>query len=76
MLQEAGYFPIAIKHNAGASYKAALEQWQVHANSEPFIQIVSACVETEIQHRLNISQITRAYSSASEITHLPCGCCI
>ncbi len=60
MLQEAGYFPIAIKHNAGASYKAALEQWQVHANSEPFIQIVSACVETEIQQRLNIIQITRA----------------
>lgn len=35
MLMQAGYEPIAIRHDAGSTYAGRLEQWQAYGNPVP-----------------------------------------
>lgn len=36
MLMQAGYEPIAIRHDAGSTYAGRLEQWQAYGNPVPW----------------------------------------
>ncbi|KFI90831.1 Fic/DOC family protein [Bifidobacterium saguini DSM 23967] len=47
MLMDAGYSPVAIKHDAGRSYGRSLEAWQVGDDPRPFVSILARCVEQE-----------------------------
>lgn len=59
MLQKEGYPPIAIKHDAGAEYKNALEDWQVNDNPSSFLSIIQSSVVAETQRRIDIVKSTR-----------------
>lgn len=54
MLIEHGYEPIAIKHDAGRSYGAQLEAWQVDGDARPFCCLVLDCVGQEEKSALDI----------------------
>ena len=47
MLLEAGYPPVAIKHDAGRNYGRSLEQWQIDDNAHPFLEILGSSVQDE-----------------------------
>ncbi len=47
MLLEAGYPPVAIKHDAGRNYSRILEQWQIHDNAHPFLEILESSIQDE-----------------------------
>ena len=44
MLMQAGYEPIAIRHDAGSTYTGRLEQWQAYGNPVPLACMVADCV--------------------------------
>lgn len=47
MLLEAGYPPVAIKHDAGRNYGHSLEQWQIDDNAHPFLEILASSIQDE-----------------------------
>lgn len=47
MLMQAGYEPIAIRHDAGSTYAGRLEQWQAYGNPVPLACMVADCVVRE-----------------------------
>ena len=51
MLVDAGYAPIAIKHESKWRYAEALQEWQVYGNPEPLLGMVCDCVEKETEAR-------------------------
>ena len=59
MLEQSGYQPIAIKHNAKADYKSSLEAWQVKGDPSSFINIVKEYVESELSEQITIVEKTR-----------------
>lgn len=58
MLEQAGYPPIAIKHNDKINYKKALEQWQTRGDSSAFLALVSQEVKEESLVRINMRVLT------------------
>ncbi|WP_300744737.1 Fic family protein [uncultured Bifidobacterium sp.] len=66
MLMQAGYKPIAIKHDAGRTYAEQLEQWQANDNPAPLTCMVANCVVQE-QDRIGgiVSGIRRGHGSTS-----------
>lgn len=47
MLMQAGYEPIAIRHDAGSTYAGRLEQWQAYGDPVPLACMVADCVVRE-----------------------------
>ncbi|WP_371818272.1 hypothetical protein [Bifidobacterium longum] len=64
MLMQAGYEPIAIRHDAGSTYAGRLEQWQAYGNPVPLACMVADCVVWE-QDRIGkiVSDIRRGHPS-------------
>ena len=62
MLMQAGYEPIAIKHDAGRTYAGRLEQWQAYGNPAPLARMVAGYVVRE-QDRIGkiVSDIRRGH---------------
>lgn len=65
MLMQAGYEPIAIRHDAGSTYAGRLEQWQVYDNPVPLACMVADYVVRE-QDRIGkiVSDIRRGHPMA------------
>lgn len=65
MLMQAGYEPIAIKHDAGRTYAGRLEQWQAYGNPAPLARMVAGYVVRE-QDRIGkiVSDIRRGHPIA------------
>lgn len=65
MLMQAGYEPIAIRHDAGSTYVGRLEQWQAYDNPAPLLGTVANCVAQE-QDRIGeiVSDIRRGHPMA------------
>lgn len=65
MLMQAGYEPIAIRHDAGSTYAGRLEQWQAYGNPVPLACMVADCVVRE-QCRIGkiVSDIRRGHPIA------------
>ncbi|MFR0619918.1 Fic family protein [Bifidobacterium thermophilum] len=65
MLMQAGYEPIAIKHDAGRTYAELLEQWQAYGDPVPLACMVADCVVRE-QDRIGkiVSDIRRGHPIA------------
>ena len=59
MLEQEGYPPIALKHDAKQDYKKSLEEWQVRGNPKMFLDVVKNCVVDELQERIHIITVTR-----------------
>lgn len=38
---------MAIKHDAGRNYSRILEQWQIHDNAHPFLEILGSSIQDE-----------------------------
>ncbi len=67
MLMQAGYEPIAIKHDAGRTYAGRLEQWQAYGNPAPLARMVAGYVVRE-QDRIGKSCPTSAAGTPSPDT--------
>lgn len=52
-LESFGFAPVAIKASHALEYKEALELWQVDGNDVPFINLLLACEEEELEKRLD-----------------------
>ncbi|WP_065436267.1 hypothetical protein [Bifidobacterium longum] len=65
MLMQAGYEPIAIRHDAGSTYAGQLEQWQAYGDPVPLACMVADCVVRE-QCRIGkiVSDIRRGHPIA------------
>ena len=65
MLMQAGYEPIAIRHDAGSTYAGRLEQWQAYGDPVPLACMVADCVVRE-QCRIGkiVSDIRRGHPIA------------
>ena len=65
MLMQAGYEPIAIKHDAGSTYAGRLEQWQAYGDPAPLARMVAGYVVRE-QDRIGkiVSDIRRGHPIA------------
>lgn len=65
MLMQAGYEPIAIRHDAGSTYAGRLEQWQAYGDPVPLACMVADCVVRE-QCRIGkiLSDIRRGHPIA------------
>jgi len=50
MLMQAGYEPIAIKHDAGRTYVGRLKQWQAYGDPVPLVRMIANCVVREQDH--------------------------
>ncbi|MDR1358849.1 MAG: Fic family protein [Coriobacteriales bacterium] len=66
MLELHSYPPIVLKSDKEQSYLAALEQWQAHANTAPFVSLVNRTLEAQIQTRIGIIRESRETLSRLE----------
>lgn len=59
MLLEAGYQPVALKHDAGRTYGESLEQWQVARDPKPFCAILGNDIISETRTQIGIVEELR-----------------
>lgn len=60
MLMEAGYPPVAIKHDSGRRYAHSLQAWQADDDPQPFVGIICDCLLQEATARSTIVRNLRS----------------
>ncbi|MDR2109529.1 MAG: Fic family protein [Coriobacteriales bacterium] len=54
MLMQAGYPPVAIRHDKTSGYIEALEEWQIENDSDKCLTLVASLARSEIEARISL----------------------